>query len=54
MGGGGMPGGGMPGGATTGTTSASSDTSARPVMDTSTPSALFDAVIELLQKKIQS
>jgi hypothetical protein len=53
MGGGGMPG-GMSSVATTGTTSASSDTSARPAMDTSTPSALFDAVIELLQKKIQS
>jgi hypothetical protein len=55
---GGMPGGGpggMPGGMTsTGTTSSSSDTSAAPVMDTSTPSALFDAVIELLQKKVQS
>ena len=57
--GGGMPGGGgpsgMPGGMTsTGNTSASSDTSARPAMSTSTPSALFDAVIELLQKKIQA
>jgi hypothetical protein len=55
MGGGGMPSGGMPGGGmqSTGTTSASSDTSARPAMDTSAPSALFDVVIELLQKKIQ-
>ena len=56
--GGGMPGGGgpngMPSGMTsTGNTSTSSDTSARPAMSTSTPSALFDAVIELLQKKIQ-
>ena len=50
-----MGGGGMPGGITsTGTTSASSDTGAARVMDTSTPSALFDAVIELLQKKVQS
>jgi hypothetical protein len=52
---GGMPG-GMPGGgavSSTGTTSASSDTSAAPVMDTSAPSALFDSVIELLQKKVQ-
>ena len=48
---GGMPGGGMQ---STGTTSASSDTSAAPVMDTSTPSALFDAVIALLQKKIDA
>lgn len=50
MGGGGMPGGGMP---STGTTSASDDTSAMPAIDTSTPSALFDAVIKLLEKKIQ-
>jgi hypothetical protein len=52
---GGMPGGGIPGGAipSTGTTSASGGTSAVRVMDTSTPSALFDAVIELLQKKVQ-
>ena len=57
---GGMPGGGpdeMPGGnfsaPTTKTTSASSDASAIRVMDTSTPSALFDAVIELLEKKVQ-
>jgi len=51
---GGMPG-GMPGGAmpSTGTTSASGNTGAAPVMDTSAPSALFDAVIELLQKKVQ-
>ncbi len=48
---GGMPGGGMQ---STGTTSTSSDTSAAPVMDTSTPSALFDAVIALLQKKIDA
>jgi hypothetical protein len=50
MGGGGMPGGGM---TSTGSTSASDDASARPAMDPSTPSALFDAVIELLEKKIQ-
>jgi hypothetical protein len=55
---GGMPGSGpsgMPGDAmpSAGTTSASSDTSARTVMDTSTPTALFDAVIEILQKKVQ-
>ena len=53
---GGMPGGvpsGMPGGmASTGATSASEDESTRPAMSTSTPSALFDAVIELLQKKV--
>jgi len=52
---GGMPG-GMPGGGampSTGTTSASGNTGAAPVMDTSAPSALFDAVIELLQKKVQ-
>ena len=53
-----MPGGdpgGMPVGAipSTGTTSASSGTNTTPVMDTSTPSALFDTVIELLQKKVQ-
>jgi hypothetical protein len=47
---GGIPGGGMP---STGTTSTSSGTNAAPVMDTSTPSALFDAVIEILQKKVQ-
>jgi len=54
---GGMPGaglGGMPGGVTsTGTTNASSNTSARTTMDTSTPSALFEAVIKFLEKKIQ-
>ncbi len=55
---GGMPGGsgGMPGGGampSTGTTSESGNTGAAPVMDTSAPSALFDAVIELLQKKVQ-
>ncbi|MBK8822962.1 MAG: hypothetical protein IPN58_10235 [Anaerolineales bacterium] len=56
MGAGGPPDmGGMPSGMqSTGTTSASSDTSAAPVMDTSTPSALFDAVIALLQKKIDA
>jgi hypothetical protein len=48
---GGMPSGGMP---STGTTSASDDTSARPTMDTSTPTALFEAVIKLLEKKLQS
>ena len=47
---GGMPGGGF---ASTGTTSTSTDTSARTAMMTSTPSALFDAVIELLQKKLE-
>jgi hypothetical protein len=51
--GGGMPGGGMPGVATTGTTSASSDTNAMPAMNTSTPTALFEAVIKFLEKKIQ-
>jgi hypothetical protein len=57
---GGIPGGGpggMPGGGaampSTGTTSAKSGTNAAPVMDTSTPSALFDAVIVILQKKVQ-
>jgi hypothetical protein len=56
---GGMPGGGpggMPGGGempSTGTTSTSNSANAAPVMDTSTPSALFDVVIELLQKKVQ-
>jgi len=56
MGGGGMPGGGMPGGgmSTTGTTTASDDASARPAMDTSTPTALFDAIIKILEKKVQS
>jgi hypothetical protein len=48
---GGIPSGGIP---SAGTTSRSSDTGAAPIMDTSTPSALFDAVIELLQKKIES
>ncbi|MBI5951360.1 MAG: hypothetical protein HY865_06865 [Chloroflexi bacterium] len=54
---GGMPsGGGMPGGMPSGTTSSgttSVDESVPPVMGTSTPSALFDAVIELLEKKLQ-
>jgi hypothetical protein len=56
MGAGGPPDmGGMPSGMqSTGTTSASSDTNVAPVMDTSTPSALFDAVIALLQKKIDA
>jgi hypothetical protein len=63
VGGGGMSGppdmGGMPGGGSSGampvagTTSAGSDTSAIPVMDTSTPSTLFDAAIEILHKKVQ-
>ena len=54
---GGMPGGG-PGGmsaggfSSTGTNSANSDTSTRTAMMTGTPSSLFDAVIELLQKKL--
>jgi hypothetical protein len=47
---GGMPSGGMP----AGTTSASGDANVTPVMDTSTPSALFEAVIKLLEKKLQS
>ena len=53
---GGFPGGGMPGMAPSGTTSTSSDTAAQmPSMTmNSTPSALFDAVIELLKKKVQS
>lgn len=52
MGGGGPGGfgGGMP---PTGTTSTSNDTSVRPAMDTSTPSTLLDAVITLLEKKLQ-
>ncbi len=56
MGAGGPPDmGGMSSGMqSTGTTSANSDVSAAPVMDTSTPSALFDAVIALLQKKIDA
>ena len=59
-----IPAGGFPGGSqggipnggfsSTGATSANSDTNAMPAMNTSTPSALFDAVIELLQKKVQS
>jgi len=50
---GGMPGNGF---SSTGTTPANSDTNAMPMpaMNTSTPSALFDAVIELLEKKVQS
>ena len=53
---GGMPGGvpgGMPGGMTASGTTTSDEESARPAMDTSTPSALFDAVIKLLEKKLQ-
>jgi hypothetical protein len=50
MGGGGMPGGGF---SSTGTTTTGPDTSARTSMMTGTPSALFDAVIEILQKKVQ-
>jgi hypothetical protein len=54
---GGMPSGdpgGMPGGMpSSGTISASSSANAAPVMVTSTPSALFDTVIEILQKKVQ-
>jgi hypothetical protein len=47
-----MPGG--PGGLpSTGTTSANSDTSVAPVMDTSTPSSLFDVAIDLLKKKVE-
>ncbi len=49
--GGEMPGGGSAMPSTGGTGSTSEDASARPAMSTSTPSALFDAVIELLQKK---
>ena len=54
---GGMPGGGpggMPGGgfSSTGTTSTNSDTSAKTAMMTNTPSASFDAVIKLLEKKL--
>jgi len=47
--------GGMPGGMVTsvGTTSASSGTNAVTVMDTSTPSSLFDVAIELLKKKVE-
>ncbi len=56
IGGGGFPGGGpgeMTGGAmpSGGTTSTSSN---RPRMSSSTPSALFDSVIKLLQKKVQA
>jgi hypothetical protein len=55
---GGMPGGGpggMPGGAmqSTGSTSANNNTGTALVVDTSTPSSLFDAAIELLKKKVQ-
>jgi TolA-binding protein len=45
---GGITGGAMP---SSGNTSVSGDTS--PIMDTSTPSALFDTAIELLKKKVQ-
>jgi len=54
--GGDIPGGpsGMPGVMpSTGISSPSSDTRSMPIMDNSTPSALFDAVIVLLQKKIE-
>jgi hypothetical protein len=54
MGGGGMPDGGPGGGMSAGTTSASGDANVTPAMDTSTPSALFEAVIKLLEKKLQS
>ena len=55
---GGIPGsdpGGMSGGMTTtaGAASASSNAGTASVMDTSTPSALFDVAIKLLQKKVQ-
>ncbi len=50
MGGGGMPGGGVPSGGIS-TTSANSNTTAKSVLDTSTPTDLFDAVISLLEKK---
>ncbi len=54
--GGGIPGGGIPGGGMSGagssTTSENNAESARPAMDNSTPSALFDAIIKLLEKKI--
>jgi hypothetical protein len=46
-----MTGGAMPSGETTST---SSDTTERPSMSIGTPSALFDSVIELLQKKVQA
>jgi len=39
----------MPGGMA----STSEEESARPAMNTSTPTALFDAVIKLLEKKLQ-
>ncbi|MFN8413896.1 MAG: hypothetical protein U0Z26_16060 [Anaerolineales bacterium] len=45
---------GMPPSSASGNTSSSTTTSAMPTISTSTPSALFDSVIELLQKKIQS
>ena len=56
---GGIPGGdpgGMPEGVTktSGAASAGSNTGAASVMETSTPSALFDIAIKLLQKKVQS
>jgi hypothetical protein len=47
--GGGIPGGGIPGG----TTTSGSNTETRTAMNTKTPSALFDAMINLLEKKIQ-
>jgi hypothetical protein len=46
-------GGGMPGGMGGGTTNTSNGENTAPVMDKSTPSTLFDAVIELLEKKLQ-
>ncbi len=59
MGGSGFPGGGpgeMTGGAmpSGGTTVTSENTGDRPTMSIGTPSALFDSVIELLQKKVQA
>jgi len=48
---GGMPGGGFPGGGGT-TTSSSDDQTSKSAM-TGTPTALFDAVIKLLEKKLQ-
>jgi len=56
---GGIPGGdpgGMPEGVTktSGAASAGSNTDVASVMETSTPSALFDIAIKLLQKKVQS
>jgi hypothetical protein len=53
---GGGPGGGIPGGgfSSSGTTSTNNGTSTRSAIDTaSTPSTLFEAVIKLLEKKIQ-